>query len=419
VSGTAEAAAPAGDRPRLRPEVVLGPALRSGPKTVHHVKDARTGCYYRVGPREHFIMGLMDGRHTLQDIGRKYHDAYERRLGPEHWRQVFTMLGRYQLLDGYADPAALDRLRQAHDAKQSARQGWSRRSWVLLRPDRLCAALASRLAFAFSAPFVTAAAVLAVVVQLFVWTHVATLAHEVGHQRTWAVTVPLSMVLFWLLTMLHEFAHGVACRHFGGTVTEIGVSWRFPMLTPYCRTDDIVLFHRRRARVGTAFAGVFVTLLALAPVTAWWLLTADGSIGHRLAAALLLFGSGGAVMSLLPVLRSDGYVMLTHALDLVDLRRESYRFWRLRLGRRDPAAREQLGSYPTRDTRAYALYGAGSLLFLVLAYCALLWLWFGSLQHWIGPVWAVVVLAAETAVLIGILSPAVRGRSGERRTTDA
>lgn len=419
MSGTAEAAGPARDLPRLRPEVVLGPALHSGPKTVHHVKDARTGCYYRVGPREHFIMSLMDGRHTLQDIGTSYHDAYHRRLGPEHWQQLFTMLGRYQLLDGYADPAVLDRLRQAHEAKQSLRQGWSRRRFVLLRPDRLCADLAGRLVFAFSTPFVTTATVLVAAVQLFVWTHFTTLAHEVAHQRTWAVTVPLSMLLFWLVTLLHEFAHGVACRHFGGTVTEIGVSWRFPMLTPYCRTDDIVLFHRRRARVGTAFAGVFVTLLALVPVTVWWSLAADGSIGRRLAAALLLFGSGGAVMSLLPFLRSDGYVMLTHALDLVDLRRESYRFWRLRLSRSDPGAREQLGSYRPRDTRAYALYGAGSLLVLTLAYCALLWLWFGSLQHWIGPVWAVAVLTAETAVLIGILSPAVRGHSGERRTTDA
>ena len=130
---------------------LLGQGRLSGRPAVHHVKDARTGCYYRVGPREHFIMGLMDGRHTLQDIGRSYHEAYDRGLGPEHWQQLFTLLGRYQLLDGYADPEVLDRLRQAHEAKQSARQGWSRRRWVLLRPDRLCADLAGRPAFAFIA----------------------------------------------------------------------------------------------------------------------------------------------------------------------------------------------------------------------------------------------------------------------------
>ncbi|WP_030812062.1 M50 family metallopeptidase [Streptomyces sp. NRRL F-2799] len=408
------------DRPRLRPEVVLGPALRSGPKTVHHVKDARTGCYYRVGPREHFIMGLMDGGHTLEDIGRSYTDAYNRRLGPAHWQQMFTMLGRYQLLDGYADDAALDKLRQAREAKESARQSLLRRRWVMLRPDRLCATLATRLAFAFRAAFLVPASLLVAALQVFVWTHLSTLTHEATHQKSWMITVPLSVVLFWGITVLHEFAHGVTCRHFGGTVTEIGLSWRFPMLTPYCRTDDIVLFPRRGARVGTAFAGVFVSLLALVPVLAWWLLARDGVPGRPLAAALLLFGSAGALMSLLPVLRSDGYVMLTHALDLVDLRRESYRFWRLRLRRRDPAAREQLDAYPPRDARAYAVYGITSLLLLASAYCGLMWVWFGTLQRWTGPLWAAVILAVESAVAAGILALAARGRrTGERQAADA
>jgi hypothetical protein len=406
------------DRPRLRPDVVLGPAMRSGPKTVHHIKDARTGCYYRVGPREYFLMGLMDGQHTLEDIGRTYTDAYDRRLGPGHWQQLFTMLGRYQLLDGHVSDAALDRLKQAHEAKQSPRRGLLRRRWVLLRPDELCATLATRLAFAFRAVFLIPAFVLLAAVQVFVWTHVATLSHEATHQRSWAITLPLSALLLWVITVLHEFAHGVTCRHFGGTVAEIGLSWRFPLLTPYCRTDDIVLFHRRSARVGTAFAGVFVSLLALVPVAAWWWAAGDEPLGRPLAAGLLLFGSGASAISLLPVLRSDGYVMLTHALGIADLRRESYRFWRLRLRRRDPAARERLGAYPPRDIRTYTLYGIASLLLLLSAYCALMWVWFDSFRRWVGPVWAVVILAAETAAAIGIVSPAARGRSEERGTID-
>jgi putative peptide zinc metalloprotease protein len=407
------------DLPRLRPEVVLGPALRTGPKTVHHIKDASTGCFYRVGPREHFIMGLMDGRHTIQDIGVRYRETYDRTLGPDSWQQMFTLLGRYQLLDGYADAAALDTLREAQQAKQAARQGLLRRRWVLLQPDRLCAALARRLAFAFRAGFVVPALALIALLQIVVWSHAPGLAHDAAHQRSWAVAVPVLVVLGWLITMLHELAHGVTCRHFGGTVTEIGLSWRFPLLTPYCRTDDIVLFHRRRARVGTAFAGVFAGLLALAPIVLWWWLTRDGGPGHRIAAALLLFGSAGSLMSLLPFLRSDGYVMLTHALDLVDLRRESYRFWKLRLRRRDPDARERLRAYPSGDARAYALYGVATLLVAVPAYCALMWVWYSRMRHWTGPGWAVVVLAAETLVVAALLLGAARGRRGDRQAADA
>ena len=408
------------DRPRLRPEVALGPGMRSGPKTVHHVKDARTGCFYRVGPREHFVMGLMDGEHTLEDIGRSYTETFDRRLGPGNWQQIFTMLGRYQLLDGYADDAALEKLKQAHEEKQAARQSLLRRRWVILHPDELCAALAARLSFAFHTAFLIPAFVLLAAVQVFVWTHVGTLSHEATHQKHPLITLPLSALLVWGITVLHEFGHGVTCRHFGGRVTEIGISWRFPMLVPYCRTDDIVLFHQRRARVGTAFAGVFVSWLALIPVAAWWWLAGDGMFGRPLVAGLLLFGSGASAISMLPVLRSDGYVMLTHALNIADLRRDSLRFWRLRLSRRDPAARESLSAYPSRDARAYALYGMASSLLLLSGYAALMWVWFSSLQRWVGPTWAVVILAVETVVAAGILSLAARGKTsknGERRTT--
>jgi putative peptide zinc metalloprotease protein len=289
---------------------------------------------------------------------------------------------------------------------------------VLLHPDRLCATLAARLAFAFRRGFVLPAMALAAALQVLVWTHAAALAHDATHQRSWLVAVPVLVVVGWLITMLHELAHGVTCRHFGGVVTEIGLSWRFPLLTPYCRTDDIVLFHRRTARVGTAFAGVFVGLLSLGPVALWWWLTRAGGAGHSIAAALLLFGSAGSLMSLLPFLRSDGYVMLTHALDLVDLRRESYRFWRLRLRRGDPAARERLRGYRSGDARAYALYGVATLLVAVPAYGALMWVWYGSLRGWIGPGWAVAVLAAETAVLAGLLASAARGRGAKRQAAD-
>ncbi|KUJ37199.1 hypothetical protein ACZ90_69725 [Streptomyces albus subsp. albus] len=402
--------------PRLRPDVVLGPGLRSGPKVLHHIKDQRTGCFYRVGPREHFIMGLMDGSRTLDDIGRAYADTYRRRLGPANWQQMFTLLGRYQLLDGHTDPAALDRLRQAHEEKQAAQQNWLHRRWVLMRPDQLCAALARRLSAAFHRAFVIPALLLVLALQVYVWSHFTVLIDDTKEQGDWLVTVPLSLLLAWLITMGHELAHGVSCRYYGGRVTEIGVRWRFPFLAPYCRTDDIVLFRRRTARVATAFAGSFVSLLAMLPVAAWWRLTDDGHQEHALAAALLLFGSGGALVNMLPFLQLDGYVMLTHALGFADLRRESTTWWRLRLTARRPGVRERLADYPARDARIYAGYGAASVLFLATAYAALMWLWFHSLRHWMGAGWAVAVLAAETAVLAGVAALAAKGRTRGERT---
>jgi putative peptide zinc metalloprotease protein len=398
--------------------VVLGPALRSGPSVVHHVKDARTGGYYRVGPREYFIMRRMDGDHTLDDIGREYAEAYGRALGPDSWRQMFALLGRHRLLEGMAGDAELDRLARER-ADRNPRPGtWWHRRWVLLEPDRLCAALADRLSFAFHPVSVALALAAVVALQAYVWTRAGALFEDATHPSTRPAVIPLTLVLLLVVTLFHEFGHGVALRHFGGSVTEIGIRWRLPVLAAYCRTDDVLLLHRRTARVGTAFAGVLVNLLVLLPVPVWWRLTEEGQLGHSLSASLLLFGSGGALVNLLPFLRLDGSVMLNHALGTADLQGDSRRFWRLRLSRRTPAVQDRLRAYPARDARLYTLYGIACSLFAVLVYSCLMWVWYGSLQRWVGPLTAVLVLAAETVVLAGVLAYAARGRTSERKTAD-
>ncbi|HEY0168651.1 MAG TPA: hypothetical protein VGB75_16520 [Jatrophihabitans sp.] len=397
--------------PRLRPEVVLGPALRAGPDVVHHVKDPATGTYYRIGHREHFILRRMDGAHTLEDIGAEYAQHYGRRLGEDSWRQLFTLLGQRQLLDGHADEAALTRLKAATEAKQAVQSSWAHRSWVLLHPDEVCTRLAEAFGWAFRRAFVAPALLVMLALQVFVWTHVRTLAADATDRTWWPLTISLSLLLLLLITALHELGHGVACKHYGGEVNEIGFRWRFPRLEPYCRTDDIVLFHRRSARVVTAFAGTFVTLLALLPLLAVWALIPGWQLGQSIAAGLLLFGSFGAVVNLAPFLQLDGYAMLGHALNQADLRRDCLRFWRLRLGRRGPERAERLGAYPTRERWIYTVYGISAVLVLGAGYATLMWLWYHSLRRWMSGPYAVTILAAETVLVVVLLGFAARTRT--------
>lgn len=397
--------------PRLRPEVVLGPALRSGPDVVHHMKDPATGAYYRIGRREHFIMRRMDGAHTLQDIGREYSEEFGLRLGDDSWQQMFTLLGRRQLLDGYADETALNSLKAATEAKRVSPASWHQKRWVLLRPDDVCATLARFLAFAFRRPFVVPGLLIAIALQVYIWFHAPALASDASHRTWWPVTVPASLALLFVITAMHELAHGVACKHFGGEVNEIGLRWRFPMMDAYCRTDDIVLFHRRSARVATAFAGVFVTMLSLAPVVLVWQLSSDWPVVHSVAAGLILFGSFGAVGNLAPFLQLDGYAMLGHALNMADLRRECLAFWRLRLGKRTPERAKRLASYPDRDRRIYSVYGVATVIVLASAYVCLTCFWYVSLHRWVGSGVAVSILAAETVLVAWLLGFAARTRA--------
>ena len=61
---------------------------------------------------------------------------------------------------------------------------------------------------------------------------------------------------------LHEFAHGLACKHFGGEVREVGVLmvyYVFPAF--YCNVTDIYRIGRRRERLWVIFAGIYWQML--------------------------------------------------------------------------------------------------------------------------------------------------------------
>ncbi|MEU1689064.1 M50 family metallopeptidase [Micromonospora sp. NPDC005707] len=393
-------------RPRLRAEVVLGPGQWRGEKLVHHVKDPETGWFYRIGPREHFLLSRMDGTRTLDDLATDYATTFGKRLGPDNWQQLFGMLHQRQLLDGATDPAALARLTAtaAEGAARTKRGPLSAR-WPLYDPDRFFDRLLPRLAPLFTWWFVLPALLVVLALAGYVALRLPELLDVVARGDRPLAAILASVVITWLIVFLHECAHGLTCRHFGGRGTEIGVMWRFPMLAPYCKVDDIVLFTARR-RVATAFAGVFVSMLALVPFAALFIWGAPGAL-HDLAGTMLLFGTATAALNLVPFLRLDGYYMLSHALNLADLRTDSYRFWG-RLLRRGPAA---VRGYRPRDRAAYALYGLASLVFAVTLLTLLVRYWYVTLARWAGGGWAIVILVAEALVLLALAGWLARRRA--------
>jgi putative peptide zinc metalloprotease protein len=302
-------------------------------------------------------------------------------------------------------------------ASAAANAARARRTLLLARlplfdPQRLFTRVAPGLAPLFSRWFVVPALLVVGVLAGYVIYDWPQLVRAVGESRSAGWSVVWAVLIAWAIVFLHECAHGLTCWHFGGRVEEIGLLWRFPLLAPYCNVDDVVLLPRGQ-RVATAFAGVFVSLLALVPFAVLWVSTGPGAL-HNLAGTVLLFGVVTAAINLVPFLRLDGYYMLTHALNLVDLRGDTYRFY-ARLLRGGPGA---VASYPRRDRLAYGLYGLASAAFAVTVVSLLVRLWYGPLRDWVGPTWAMVILVAEGVALALFVWYGVR-RARRRREAGA
>lgn len=358
-SSASSASGPAGllgHRPALRPEVLLSAPLLDGPATVHLVKDPVSGASFEIGPKEFFLVSRLDGSRSLAEIGAEYANAFGRRLGEGNWQQLLALLGTRRLLVGgprphgpQPSPEPLDRtllrgtVRLVADADATTARLHSALR-PLLHPVVLgvlllgCLAMEAVLALSFG---------------------------ELADSFAWLLRHPVPLLavatLMWLSTALHEFAHGVAARHVGGTVGEIGLRWRLPVAIMYCTVDNYRFLERRRHQLAVASAGAFANLLFLLPFFGWWTALPGGDPTRRVLAALLLVGSAQALVNLIPLPPLDGYTMLGHGLRVTRLAPASSGYLRLRMRDRAAAA-----AYPPRSRRIYLGYGIGSAVLVLL-----------------------------------------------------
>lgn len=350
-------------RPRLRDEVRLGPALKKGTGAVHYLKDDRTGWYFQVGEREFFLISRLDGASTLEEIGAQYAEKFDRRLGPQHWRQVMGLLGTRGLLVGSAGEQELDRL-----AEQAAQRNRKRPSLLgarlpIVDPDRAFGRWAPRLRPLFSPWFVLPALAGILALAVVVAARPGTLFADAKAAWHHPALLIGAIAVVWFSIGLHEAAHGLACKHFGGRAPEIGVLWRFPFIAPYCKADDLMLFARRSHRVYTAFAGIFVNLVVVLPFGALWLFATHGSTAQTFGAEVVFFGGINGIVNLIPFLQLDGYHMVNHALGAADLRTDSIRFAHTALTglwRRDLSAAR---AYPAGRRWLFGAYAVGSVVY--------------------------------------------------------
>ena len=77
---------------------------------------------------------------------------------------------------------------------------------------------------------------------------------------------------------LHELAHALTCRHFGGQCHELGVMLLVFLPCLYCNVSDAWMFDSRWRRAAVDVAGMYVELVLAAACTFLWWFTVPGWI---------------------------------------------------------------------------------------------------------------------------------------------
>lgn len=141
------------------------------------------------------------------------------------------------------------------------------------------------------------------------------------------ILAPSNLFLLYIgiviIKAFHEFGHAFAVRSFGGEVHTIGVMFLIFSPLPYMDASAAWAFRSKWKRIFVGASGMIVEVFLAAWAGIIWANTGLGVI-HSLAYNMLFVASVSTVIfNINPLLRYDGYYMLSDLLDIPNLHSQS------------------------------------------------------------------------------------------------
>lgn len=135
--------------------------------------------------------------------------------------------------------------------------------------------------------------------------------------------LPLLWVLLVGLKVAHEFGHAYACKHFGGRVPEMGAY--FVLMTPCAYVDASAAwgFPRRLDRIIVSLAGMYVESILAMGALFIWCVTEPGLLNSAAHYAMVLSTVVTVGFNINPLMKYDGYFVLTDLLEIPNLAQQS------------------------------------------------------------------------------------------------
>jgi len=358
-------------RPKLRSDLRISEQTIAGEKS-YVIKILETNSYNRYGETEYELLTLCDGTRTPTEIAQAMNERDPNNAIDES--EVLEFLdgvesAMWERTIGEKNLAVLERIRDERKSRldQSSVLYMSFKAWD---PNKTLARIDPYLSWFFTPGFVIFSVLLFIFTLYFLaddWTRVQQdTASLYSFANKSAYDICSFWILFLLLNMIHEFGHGLTCKHYGGDVHQMGFLLIYFTPAFYTDTTDILLFPRGSHRQWVIFAGIWIELVLCGVSATIWHFTFPGTIVNDLAyKMMLLSGIQGTLMNLNPLIKADGYYALSQSLDIDNLREESFAF--LRAWSRKYLLQHDIDLPPAsrRQRRVFLIFGITAILYSV------------------------------------------------------
>ncbi len=314
---------------RMRPDLNARRHRYHG-RTFWVVKEPVGLNYFRFHDEEFAILCMLDGRSSLDEIKEEFETQFTpQKITYHDLLQFVGMLHRSGLVISEVTGQGHQLVKRRNDKKFRELMGKLSNVFALrfrgVDPERFLNWLYQYTGWFFRWPTVIcvllfALAALSLVAVNFDEFHRKLPAFHTffGPKNWFYLGITMATV-----KVLHEFGHGLSCKHFGGECHELGAMMLVFTPALYCNVSDSWMLPNKWHRAAIGAAGMYVELFLASCATFLWWYSQPGLLNSICLSVMFICSVSTIVFNGNPLLRFDGYYILMDILEIPNLRQKS------------------------------------------------------------------------------------------------
>jgi len=355
-------------KPNVRDHITVH-AHRYRGRRWYMLEDHITGQVRRLTPQSYLIFGLMNGQRTVDDLW----VLSSERLGeemPTHEEMLQLLASLYQ--------GNLIKMESSGDIEELFKRGSDakRKKWLgklksplsiqipIIDPNRFLTRtlkyvqpVFSKVSFALYCLFIMYA-------MFLVGQNWDGLTKNIADRVLAADNLLLMWLIYPIVKLLHELGHGYVLKRNGGEVHELGIMLLVFLPMPYVDASAATAFADKKQRMLVGMAGILVEVFLAALAVMVWVNSESGLINSIAFNLIFIVGISTILVNGNPLLRYDGYYVLSDFLETPNLGQRANQYWgwlskRVLFG----AKGFQSPAYDKREALWLFFYGVSALVY--------------------------------------------------------
>jgi putative peptide zinc metalloprotease protein len=310
-------------RPRLHQQVTISrQRFRGQPWYILH--DRSSGQVHRFTPATYALIHAMDGTRSLNELW----NALAEQLGDRAPSQdeVIELMQRLHAADVLQAGVLPDVAEVADRMLRRTRSTWMRNlsNPIALRfpvwdPDHFLKRTAPAMRWLMGRAAVVVWSLVVAVAGFEAAHHWGELSGNLADRVLGLQNLALLWLTYPIVKLCHELGHAYAVKRGGGEVHELGVMLLVFAPVPYVDASASTAFRSKWQRMGVAAAGILVEVFVAAVAMFVWLMVEPGVVRSMAYNVMLIGGASTLLFNGNPLLRCDGYYVLSDWLEIPNL----------------------------------------------------------------------------------------------------